>query len=139
MTNSNAVPEAGSDAFLEVARHAKQAKDPLAYRTACEAWLLKDCGIHVGDTVKPHYSGESREVLLETFELHWPTGQVTEMPTLVFEGPTVQKRPRRLERASNWCSRKTLVSKSSPPSAYLRSTLDAAMVTKPVPAPSERS
>ena len=125
MTHSNAAPGASADAFLEIARLAKQAKDPLGYKTACEAWLLEDRGIRVGDIVMLNYSGEAREVLLETFELHWPNGQVTELPTLVFEGPTVQKRPRRMERASNWCSRKTVVSKSSAPSAYLRSKLEA--------------
>lgn len=134
MAHPNALPDAGTDAILEIARLAKQAKDPVAYRAACEAWLVKDRGIHVGETVKLHYHGEAREVLLETFELHWPTGQVTELPTLVFEGPTVQKRPRRLERASNWCSRKTLISKSLAPSAYLRSTLDAEVMPTAAPA-----
>jgi hypothetical protein len=134
MTNPNPFAGTDADALLEIARHAKQEKDPAAYRSACEAWLLKDRGIHVGDTVKLHYNGESREVLLETFELHWPTGQATELPTLVFEGPTVQRRPRRLERASNWCPRKAVVSKSPSPSAFMRSALDAGVGPKELPA-----
>jgi hypothetical protein len=80
MNNSDQIPDAAGhadpcDRLLEKARTAKRAKDKAAYRSACEAWLLEARGIHVGDTVKLHYSGELREVHLETFELHWPAGR----------------------------------------------------------------
>lgn len=112
-----------SDILLDQARTAKREKRPADYKTACEAWLLSDRSICVGDTVKLHYSGEAREVLIEAFELHWPTGYDLDLPTLVFEGPTVQRKPRRVERASNWCSRSTLVRKADRRSAYLSSGL----------------
>jgi hypothetical protein len=112
-------PEPSTDPLLEEARRAKRAKDKVTYKAACEAWLARDRGIHVGDTVKLHYSNEEREIVVEKFELHWPTGQDIETPTLVFEGPTLHKCPRRVERSSNWCSRTTSVSKKSAPSAYL--------------------
>jgi hypothetical protein len=108
-----------ADRLLLEARAAKVAKDALAYKAACEAWLLQDRGIHVGDTVTLHYSGEVREILVETFELHWPKGHPVEIPTLVFEGPTVQANPRRVERASNWCSRRMHVSREPRRSRFL--------------------
>ena len=113
-------PEPSTDLLLEEARTAKRAKEKTTYKAACEAWLASERGIHVGDTVKLHYSNEEREVVVETFELHWPTGQAIDIPTLVFEGPTLHKGPRRVERSSNWCSRATSVSKVPAPSAYLR-------------------
>jgi len=108
-----------ADRLLLKARVAKVAKDAPAYKAACEAWLLQDRGIHVGDAVTLHYSGEVREILVETFELHWPKGHPVEIPTLVFEGPTVQANPRRVERASNWCSRRMFVSREPRLSRFL--------------------
>ena len=118
--NTASAHPASTDHFLDEARKAKQAKDAVTYKLACEAWLARERGILLGDTVKLRYGNEEREVVVECFELHWPTGQDLEIPTLVFEGPTLHKGPRRVERSSNWCSRATPVSKKSAPSPYLR-------------------
>lgn len=109
-----------SEELLLQARCAKQEKRRRDYLVACEAWLCATRGIRLGDSVKVRYVDEDREVLVETFELHWPIGRDTTQPTLVFEGPTVMTRPRRVEQASNWCTHTTAVIKRERPSARLR-------------------
>jgi hypothetical protein len=121
--DANSAPQMTSDHFLEQARSAKREKRRRDYQAACEAWLLAEHGVLVGDSVKVQYTDEAREVLIETFELHWPIGRDLAQPTLVFEGPTVMKGPRRVEQASNWCTRATIVTKRERPSAWLRSGL----------------
>ena len=84
---------------------------------------MAERGLAVGDVVKIQYKAETREILLECFELHWPTGQDTEIPTLVFEGPTVQLKPRRVARVSNWCALSSSATKQPGPSAFMTSQL----------------
>ena len=114
---------ANADSLLEQARTAKSAKNKSAYKTACEDWLRAERGIEVGDVVKLQFVGEAREVLVERFELHWPTGQDISRPTLVFEGPTVRLKPKRVAQTSNWFGVDGKLTRQVGPSPFLKDGL----------------
>jgi hypothetical protein len=110
--------------YLESAMAAAKANDAAAYKAACSSWLFMERGLKVGDVLLLHAGKpDERELLLERFELHWPRGQTVFTPSLVFLGPTVRLRPRRVVRDIHWCGRDDPTVKQDCPSGFLSQQL----------------
>lgn len=96
-------PRPDNTPYLLAAMRASRTRELVQFRAACETWLFRERGLKIGDFLLLNArKADERELLLERFELHWSTSASLHDPNLVFIGPTVRDRPRRVTQDVFW-------------------------------------